>query len=94
MQTKFCKNGDIIQGDLKIATEFNKFFSEIGPKLASEIKPVNSNVNIETFLDHNNANNFFFTLTDPNDILKIIDELMIKTSSGYDNLNSIFIKKH
>ena len=26
MQTKFCVNGNIIEGDLKIANEFNKFF--------------------------------------------------------------------
>ena len=37
MQTKFCVKGKIIEGDLKIANEFNKFFTEIGPKLAEEI---------------------------------------------------------
>ena len=32
-QTKFTHNGKIIEGDLKIANEFNHFFTEIGPNL-------------------------------------------------------------
>ena len=48
-QTKFCVNGNIVEGDLKIANHFNKFFSEIGPTLASEIKPINSNLQVNSF---------------------------------------------
>ena len=55
MQTKFCVNGSIIEGDLKIAEEFNKFFSEIGPSLASEIKPINTNQHVQSFLRNNSG---------------------------------------
>ena len=93
MQTKFSVNGNIIEGDLKIANEFNNFFLNIGPTLASEIKPINSNLLVSSFLLSNIEHNFSFELVSPNDILQIIKNLKNKSSSGYDKLNSIFIKK-
>ena len=93
MQTKFSKNGNIIEGDLKIANEFNNFFTNVGPTLASEIKPINSNLLLSSFLLGNVEHTFSFNLITPNDILKIIKNLKNKPSSGNDNLNSSFIKK-
>ena len=92
MQTKFCVNGSIIEGDLKIAEEFNKFFSEIGPSLASEIKPINTNQHVQSFLRNNSGRNFSFSLSNQNEILDIINSLADKPSCGIDNLNSKFIK--
>ena len=93
MQTKFRVNGNIIEGDLKIAEEFNKFFSEIGPTLASDIRPVNNTLVVENFLTSNIEHSFSFNLTSPFDIQKIINNFKKKTSTGVDNINSIFIKK-
>ena len=92
-QTKFCVNGNIVEGDLKIANEFNKFFSEIGPTLAAQIKPLNPNQRIKSFLQSNIQQNFFFSLTTPPEVLKIINTLENKTSSGFDLINAIFVKK-
>ena len=94
MQTKFSINGNIIEGDLKIANEFNNFFTNIGPNLASEIKPINSDLLVTSFLLHSTELSFSFDLITPNDILEIIKNFKSKSSSGYDNLNSIFIKKN
>ena len=93
MQTKFCVNGSYVEGDLKIANEFNKFFTEIGPSLASEIKPINSNLLVQSFLLSNIESNFSFSNVTENTIRQIIKNFKNKTSSGYDNINAIFIKK-
>ena len=61
MQTKFCVNGSYIEGDLKIANEFNKYFSEIGPLLASEINQSNFNSSIRNFLSPRTHHTFCFT---------------------------------
>ena len=44
----FKDNGQIITDYLEIANGFNQFFSQVGPKLASEIGP--SEVSFDTFL--------------------------------------------
>ena len=93
MQTKFCVNGNYIEGDLKIANEFNKYFSEIGPLLASEIKQSTSNSTVRSFLSPNTHNTFKFNSVSQDIILKIINNFLNKPSAGYDNINSIFIKK-
>ena len=93
MQTKFCVNGSYIEGDLKIANEFNKYFSEIGPLLASEINQSNFNSSIRNFLSPRTHHTFRFTQVTQDIILKIIKNFTNKPSSGYDNINSIFIKK-
>ena len=93
MQTKFCVNGNYIEGDLKIAYEFNKYFSEIGPLLASEIKQSTSNSTVRSFLSPNTHNTFKFNSVSQDIILKIINNFLNKPSAGYDNINSIFIKK-
>ena len=93
MKTKFCVHGSYVEGDLKIANEFNKFFTEIGPSLASEIKPINSNLLVQSFLLSNIESNFSFSNVTENTIRQIIKNFKNKTSSGYDNINAIFIKK-
>ena len=93
MQTKFCVNGSYIEGDSKIANEFNKFFTEIGPSLASEIKIPNSNIFVNNFLLSNTEHCFCFHLVTQSDILQIIKNFKNKSSAGYDNINAIFTKK-
>ena len=93
MQTKFCVNGNYVEGDLKIANEFNKFFSEIGPKLALEIKPINPNLLVQSFLEADIEHSFSFKPVTQAIILQIIKNLKNKSSCGYDNINSIFLKK-
>ena len=92
-QTKFCVKGEIVEGDLKIANAFNKFFSEIGPTLASEIQTSNPSIQIQSFLLSNTNHTFSFNITTPDIVKNIIQNLKDKNSMGNDNLNSIFIKK-
>ena len=92
MQTKFCVNGRIIEGDLRIANEFNKFFLNIGPSMASKITPINPNILLESFLTENTTYNFSFSLVSSRDIHKIIRQLKSKPSAGFDGINSIFLK--
>ena len=93
-QTKFCLNGSYIEGDLKIANEFNKFFSEIGPSLASEINQSNQNLSMHNFLSPCTSQTFRFNQVSQAVISKIIENFKNKSSSGYDNINAIFIKKY
>ena len=93
-QTKFLLNGNIIEGDLKIATEFNKFFTNIGPKLASRINPTNTEQTVDSFLNTNNQNVFNFIETNPYEVKRIIIHFPNKQSMDYNNLNLSFIKKN
>ena len=93
MPTKFQANGKIIEGDLKIASEFNKFFTDIGPKLASELKPKNSNITVESYLTADTRYSFKFDYVTSLEIQRIINKLLNKSSSGFDHLSSSFIKK-
>ena len=80
MQTRFCVNGNYVEGDLKIANEFNKFFSEIGPKLALEIKPINPNLLVQSFLEADIEHSFSFKPVTQAIILQIINNLKNKSS--------------
>ena len=92
-QVKFSKNGELIEGDLKIANEFNKFFTEVGPSLARKIKPIHRNVLLESYFNISPESTFRFSPVSTNDIYQIIRSLKNKKSSGYDGLNAIFVKK-
>ena len=93
IQTKFKINGSIIEGDLKIADEFNKFFMNIGPSLASKITPPNNRLVLESYLSSDIRSEFSFDTINQDDILKIITNFKNKSSAGVDEFNAIFIKK-
>ena len=74
-----------------IANGFCDFFSNIGVKLASEIPAPKTPSH--KFLKNKQLNSFFLTPTDSMEILKEIQNLKPKRSSGYDNINSVLIKE-
>jgi hypothetical protein len=88
----FKYNGINIRDKLEIANMFNNFFVNIGPKLAQEI-PQTSNRNHSQYLTSNVNNILRFTQLEVSDTLKIIDKLKSKTSSGYDNISTCFLKQ-
>ena len=66
------------------------FFSQIGPKLASEIGV--SNVSFETFLSEKSQNDFKFSRISETDILKVCDQLKPKLSSGVDFISNKLLR--
>jgi hypothetical protein len=75
----FRENGNIITDYLEIANGFHDFFSQVGPKLASEIGQ--SDVSYDSFLLDENPVIFNFSRMSETDILKICDQLKPKLSS-------------
>ena len=70
----FKKNGEVITGSLEIANGFNHFFAEIGPKLANEIAPTNTDFN--QFLGAPIEDNFIFGEVTPHFLYSILGQFM------------------
>ena len=79
-------NEDVTLTDLKdIANGFNKFYTNIGPKLASQIDTSDTpNINPQF---KSIANSFYFYPTDDQEITRIIRLLKPKTSTGHDGIS-------
>lgn len=80
-----------ITDKVEISNQFNRFFTEIGPQLASNI-PMVTNKTFETYLTSSHHKNFEFSLVDDLDIIRIINRLQSKSSYGYDNLSTKLLK--
>ena len=88
----FLVNGAKTSDAQLIANKFNEYFVQIGPKLASNIKTDNRS-SIDTYLRRQYFTNFAFNLTNPNEILKLINKLPAKTSTGHDGISCKFLKQ-
>ena len=87
----FKCNGQIINDCLEISNGFNNFFSQVGPKLASEIPP--TDINFKSYLPRENPINFEFSRISEIDILKICNQLKPKLSSGVDFISNKLLKQ-
>jgi len=74
-----------------IANEFNKYYIEIGPKLATSITPP-VNQSFTDYLKSPVTNEFRFQYISEDAVNKIIDNLKPKSSTGIDGLSSKLIK--
>ena len=83
-----CKMTD----ELKISQEFNNYFINVGPSLASKVNDF-PNTNYHSFL--NNPTNKLFKFRPVNEkiVLKELASIKSKTSAGYDNISSALMKK-
>jgi hypothetical protein len=88
----FKYNGKTIHEKLNIANMFNDFFVNVGPKLAHEIPQIPT-LNHSNYLTSTITHTIKFDILQESDILKIIDKLKPKTSSGYDNISTHFLKQ-
>lgn len=91
---KLTDNSEPVSSSDKIADEFCKYFTNIGPKLAESIHP--SDKSFEAYLKSKrnpNPSSMFLDETDPEEIYKIISALKAKKSSGYDNISTTFLKQ-
>ena len=73
-----------------IASKFNKFFAEIGPKLASQIQ---SPTSFHDFLKSPFEKSIFFNPTSPKEILDIIATFKNGKSSGFDDISPSVVKQ-
>ena len=87
----FVINGKNVGDPIDISNHFNEFFASIGKTYASKIpKPKH---NFKTYLTNKNENSLFLQPTNNEEILKIINSLSPKTSTGgEDHLNNKLLK--
>jgi hypothetical protein len=85
----FSINSNRITDHKDIAEEFNNYFVNIGPKLASAIPASNAH----SLPPNNLVNSFYMEPTTPQEISSIIKSMKPKTSCGYDGISPKFIKQ-
>jgi len=89
--SSFLINNEYVDNFSEIVNEFNKYFTEIGSKLANNIETPR-NGSFKDYLISKQTVSFEFKPVSPEDIIKIIDELKPKTSSGLDKISNRFLK--
>jgi hypothetical protein len=81
---KNVETHEIISDSKEILEYFNKYFCEIGEKLASSIPHTNNEYNTE---HENNSSNCYFYKTNKTEVLNVISELNSDASSGHDGIS-------
>ena len=87
----FNVNNKIITDSHEIAEEFNNFFINIGPKLASQI-PQYNDLTFQSYLNSPCRTTLNFNPVQQEDVTKIINELKSKSSFGFDRLSTKLLK--
>ena len=86
------KIDNILNANIELITNsFNKYFVNIGPDLALNIKDPTPN-SYKTFLKNLASSRFPFELVNENTVSKIMDNLSTKKSCGFDELSTHLIK--
>ena len=88
----FYLKGEKIKTEQNAADTFNKYFTNIGPNLASEIKTP-GNVSYTKYLKNETKHIFHFEPVTETTVTKIIKNLKPKTSCGYDGLSTKLLKE-
>ena len=87
----FKVNSTKVTNKAEIASRFNQFFTEIGPKLATKLHSTNLPL-FSTYLTDNHNVQFNFTQVSEDDIKKILDKLKPKVSTGHDEISVKLLK--
>ena len=87
----FLINGSYISDKKKISDEFNNYFTNIGPNLASQIQLPNDS-SFKDYLQSPCSSSFNFERVESNTICKIIDNLKPKSSCGIDHISNKLLK--
>ena len=77
----------------KITNEFGEYFSNVGKNCAEKLQPSKRNIKDYLKMIPENAKSIFWTPCDREEISKIISSLPNKTSSGFDNISNVLLKK-
>ena len=89
---KEIKINNSTTNDIKmICDSFNSFFVNIGPNLASVIKP-SKNIHYKSFLKKVISSTFHFDLITESDVRDVIKSLKNKESAGYDGISRKLLK--
>ena len=88
---KIIMDAKIITNKIEICNEFNKFFTNIGPKLDDKINTENKNF-VENYLKNRILTSFAFDLVDESIVIKHISTLQTKNSYGYDGISMKLFK--
>ena len=89
--SSFLVNGVEYSDPNFIANQFCKYFSRLGPNLASEIQ--NVSVSPSSFLSGEFVNSLFLELATEQEVLEIVKCFKNGVASGYDNLPVFAIKE-
>ena len=84
--TSFTNSNDI-------CNEFNKYYVNVGPSLAKTIKSQKKNTFKLPEVNIIHVESLFLIPTDEEEIIKIIQRLKPKTSSGHDNISAKLVKQ-
>ena len=84
------EENDIIIDPERISDQFNNFFVDIGPKLASNIH--HSGKEYFTYLDTPSQKNCFFKPIVEEDIIKIVSKFNQNKSAGHDGIGNFIVK--
>ena len=88
------KIGNLLVNDpKKIANHFGEYFSTVGEEYTNKIS--SPKIDITTYLGKINSNNktIFMEPTTQMEILKLINNLPGKKSSGYDGISNVLLKE-
>jgi hypothetical protein len=88
----FLINNIKVTDKCTIAEEFNNYFINLGPSLASHIEKPHGK-SFEQYLKNPVKQKFNFNQVTCNSVIEIIDKLRSKTSTGFDNISTILLKK-
>ena len=85
----FSHKGKVLKESNIIANEFNQYFTDIGPSLANQI---NANHNFKEYLHSPADSRLILQSIDEHKVMKIIEHLKNKTSTGTDGISNKLIK--
>ena len=85
----FSDKGKVLKESNIIANEFNQYFTNIGPSLANQI---NANHNFKEYLHSPADSRLILQSIDEHKVMKIIEHLKNKTSTGTDGISNKLIK--
>jgi hypothetical protein len=91
---KLLVDSKVVSESVCMANALNKYFSNIGPHLASSLPISNTTSHFTKFLPPPLENSFICESIDPQDIYNVITKLASKNSSGPDIFNIQLISKH
>ena len=81
-----------IRDSKQIANEFGHYFSKIGKIYADKIKPSKTNISDYLKVIPRNAKSLYLTPTTNSEIIRLINKLPNKNSSGYDGIDNVILK--
>ena len=87
----FIVDREVLTDKHVIANRLHTFFTNIGPKLASQIV-TDGNSSYEDFLINPTLHEFSFNEIGEEDVVNVIDKLPSKTSSGVDGISTNLLK--